>query len=137
MARAYTIKQVGEQFRVYDNAGRWLDTSYTREVAEYAVRELEKQDERRYIVTTKGGGFVGLFNYGRTYQCADHPCVLNCDAKTARELAVSFGGTAYKLDYSADDARPWRLLKDCGQFWQQVGRNYFYEGRCINQLKAA
>ena len=90
-----------------------------------------------YIVTTGGGMFVGLFNYGRTYMAAENPCVLDCDARTARSLAETFKGTAYLLEYDSEDARPWRLLKDCGTHWQQTGPNYFYRGRCINQLKAA
>lgn len=133
----YTIRQVGEEFRIYDHIGRWIDTCWTQEVADYAVRELRRADERRYIVTTGGGMFVGVFNYGRTYRAAEHPCVLNCDAKTARSLAETFGGKAYKLYYDIYDSRPWRLLADCGQFWQQTGKNYFYQRACINQLITA
>ena len=96
-----------------------------------------KRYVHRYIVKTKGGMFVGLFDYGRTYMAAEHPCVLDCDARTARLLAETFSGRAYMLECDTADARPWRLLADCGSFWQQTGNNYFYQQRCINQLKAA
>lgn len=139
--RNYTIANTGDPsfpiYTVYDPQGKRVDSTLLGSVAKHIVDEDIMHRQRRYIVTTAGGGFVGLFNYGRTYKAADAPCVLDCDLKTARSLAETFGGRVYRLDYNKHDARPWTLLADCGQFWQQSGNNYFYRGRCINQLKAA
>lgn len=51
----------------------------------------------KYIITTAGGGWVGLFNYGRTYKAASTKRVIKCTATTAATLAQTFGGTATKV----------------------------------------
>lgn len=140
--KGYSIANVSDDpsfpvYGVFNPQGKQIDTTLLGSVAKRIVEEDILHHERRYIVKTKGGMFVGLFDYGRTYKAAEHPCVLSCDCKTARELARTFGGRAYRLYYNKHDARPWSLLADCGQFWQQTGGNYLCRGRCINQLKAA
>ena len=50
-------------------------------------------ERKRYIIRTAGGNYVGLFNYGRSYQAARCKCVVNETPERARAIAAAFRGT--------------------------------------------
>ena len=53
--------------------------------------------ERKYIITTKNGMFVGLFNFGRTYQAAKTKRIVKCTPNVAQILAQTFCGSAKEV----------------------------------------
>lgn len=49
--------------------------------------------EKKYILQTPGGGYVGLFNYGRTYQVAKRKTTITATYKAAKLIANTFKAT--------------------------------------------
>lgn len=47
---------------------------------------------KEYIIKTKSGYYVGLFNWGRVYRCAIHKCIIKETPERARNIAAAFDG---------------------------------------------
>ena len=50
-------------------------------------------EKKRYIIRTAGCNYVGLFNYGRSYQAARTKCIVKETPERARAIASAFRGT--------------------------------------------
>ena len=78
--------------------GRKFDLVYSTYNANEMRDYLTKNEPQKgYIVTTKGGYYVGLFNYGRSYQVAFTKRVLKCTREVAEKLAQDFGGEVIEV----------------------------------------
>lgn len=56
-------------------------------------KKSSKRNKDGYIVPTKGGFYVGLINYGRTYAPCLHPCTLKVTEQEAMRIARVFNAT--------------------------------------------
>lgn len=41
----------------------------------------------------------------------------------------------YKIIESKNNASPFAIFENCGGFWQQVSKWYFYKGNAVRKLK--
>ena len=64
-------------------------TTDANEMRDYLTNN---EPQKGYIIRTKDGHYVGLFNYGRSYQVAFTKRVLKCTRDEAERVAQAFDG---------------------------------------------